>query len=169
MKNIVLTGFMGAGKTSVACELSRMLSMKIVDMDAEIEKEQGITITEIFARFGEQRFREIETDMARRVGSGSGAIISTGGGVVLKDENMAYLRNNGVIVCLTASPETVLERTVRSNDRPLLNVDDPLRKIKELIEARLPFYKKADLVVKTDDKTPLQVAEEIVEGLQWKR
>ncbi len=169
MKNIVLTGFMGAGKTSVARELSSMLGMKIVDMDTEIEKEQGMTINEIFARHGEAVFRDMETETAKNVGGLNGAIISTGGGVVLKKENIDHLRKKGSIVCLKVSPEGVLERTKHSNDRPLLNVEDPLKKIRELLVYRMPFYENADIIVDTDGKTPRQVAEEIVEALQWKK
>ena len=169
MKNIVLTGFMGTGKTSVARELSSMLGMKVVDMDTEIEKEQGMTINDIFARFGEGRFRDIETGMAKKVSRLNGAVISTGGGVVLRKENIEYLRDGGVVVCLMASPEVIYERTKHSDERPLLKVEDPLEKIRELLEYRLPFYRNADIVVDTDGKTPREVAEEIVETLRWKR
>jgi shikimate kinase len=169
MKNVVLTGFMGTGKTAVARELSKLLGMKIVDMDTEIEKQQGITINEIFAQYGEPRFREIEAEMARKISGLSGAIISTGGGVVLRAENIENLRKNGFVICLTASPETILKRTGSSDDRPLLKVDDPLKRIGEMLEYRMPFYQNADIMINTENKTPLQIAEEIVERLQWKR
>lgn len=169
MKNIVLTGFMGTGKTSIATELSSMIGLQIVDMDTEIEKEQGITINEIFSQFGEPRFRDIETEMAQKVGRMNGKIISTGGGVVLRRENIDLLRENGFIVCLTASPQTVLKRTSSSDERPLLKVEDPLKKIQELLDHRMPFYKNADVMIDTENKTPRQVAEEIIERLQWKK
>ncbi|UCG78145.1 MAG: shikimate kinase [Nitrospirota bacterium] len=168
MKNIVLTGFMGAGKTSVARELSSRLGMKIVDMDDEIEKEQGMTINDIFARFGEERFRELESEMAKKVSGLSGAVISTGGGIVLRKENITHLRTNGHVVCLMVSPEAVLKRTSGSDVRPLLNVNDPLGKIKELLDHRMPFYKNADIIIETDDRSPRQVADEIIEELKWK-
>ncbi len=169
MKNIVLTGFMGTGKTAVARELSSIIGIRIVDMDSEIEKEHGVTINEIFAKYGEKRFREIETEMAKKVSEQNGVVISTGGGVVLKEENIDYLRQNGHVVCLTASAEVILERTGRSNERPLLNVDDPLTKIKDLLEYRMPFYRNADIMIDTDKKTPRQVAEEIIKDLKWKK
>jgi shikimate kinase len=169
MKNIVLTGFMGTGKTAVARELSSIIGMRIVDMDSEIEKEQGVTINEIFAKYGEERFREIETQMAKKVSELNGVVISTGGGVVLKEENVEYLRRNGHVVCLSASAEVILERTGRSNERPLLNVDDPISKIKDMLEYRMPFYRNADIVIDTDKKTPRQVAEEIMKDLKWKK
>jgi shikimate kinase len=162
MKNIVLTGFMGAGKTAVGKELAHILGMKLIDVDTEIEKSEQITINEIFSQFGEPRFREIETAMIKRIATGKNLIISTGGGAVLKQENMDILRENGVIVCLMASPETILKRTGTSDDRPLLKVENPLEKINQLLTFRKPFYEKADMMIDTENKTPLQIAEKII-------
>jgi len=169
MKNIVLTGFMGTGKTSVAKQLSSMLGMKIVDMDSEIEKTQGKTISDIFAHQGEPFFRDLETEMAQIVSAMEHVIISTGGGVVLRPENIDYLRRNGIVVCLMASADTIMKRTRSSVERPLLKVDDPLAKITEMLDVRKPFYKNADLVIDTEGKSPRQVAEEIIRDLQWKK
>ena len=166
MKNIVLTGFMGTGKTAVGMELERILDMKLIDVDTEIEKSENVTINEIFKQFGEPRFREIETEMIRKLSSHKNAIISTGGGAVLKQENMEILRQNGVIVCLIATPETILNRTSKSNDRPLLKVENPFAKINELLNFRRPFYEKADIMIDTENKTPLQIAEEIIEKVR---
>ncbi len=165
MKNIVLTGFMGTGKTEVGRELSRLLGLKIIDIDNEIEKAEGISINDIFERYGESKFREIETEMIKKISAEKNLIISTGGGVVLKEENIKMLKKNGIIVCLFATPETIFERTKYNSDRPLLKVNDPLKKIKELLEYRLPFYKKADIVIDTEGKTPSQVAEEITKEI----
>lgn len=169
MKNIVLTGFMGTGKTSVAKQLSSMLGMKIVDMDSEIEKTQGKTINDIFAQLGEPFFRDLETEMAQIVSAMEHVIISTGGGVVLRPENIEYLRKNGIVVCLMASADTILKRTRSTDERPLLKVDDPLAQITEMLDVRKPFYKNADLVIDTEGKSPRQVAEEIIRDLQWKK
>ena len=166
MKNIILTGFMGTGKTAVGRELSRLLDMKLIDVDTEIEKSEKITINEIFKQFGEPRFREIETEMIRKLSESKNAIISTGGGAVLKQENMDILRKNGVIVCLTASPETIFKRTSTNNDRPLLQVENPLERINELLNFRKPFYQKADVMIDTEGKTPLQIADEIIEKVK---
>jgi shikimate kinase len=166
MKNIILTGFMGTGKTEVGKELSHLLNMKLIDVDTEIEKSEDMTINEIFKRYGERRFREIETGMIRKLSENKNSIISTGGGAVLKQENMDVLRRNGVIVCLMATPETVLKRTSNNTDRPLLQVEDPLKKIKELLNFRKPFYEKADIMIDTDGTTPLQIAEEIIERIK---
>jgi shikimate kinase len=163
MKNIVLTGFMGTGKTAVGRELSRLLNMKLIDVDTEIERAQNMTITELFKQFGEQRFREIETEMIKNITRNMNIIISTGGGVVLKQENMDALRVNGIIVCLKAKPETILNRTNNNNERPLLQVGNPLERIRDLLNFRNPFYEKADIIIDTEEKTPLHIAEEIRE------
>jgi shikimate kinase len=168
MKNIVLTGFMGTGKTAVGRELSRLLNMELVDVDTEIEKSQKMTINEIFKKFGEAKFREIETEMIQKLSEHKNVIISTGGGAVLKQGNMDALRKQGVIVCLMATPEIILKRTVRSSNRPLLQVEDPFARIKELLDFRRPFYEKADIAIDTEGKTPLQIAEEIMEKVKVK-
>ncbi len=157
---------MGTGKTAVGRELSRMLQMRLVDVDAEIEKDRQMSINEIFSGFGEQRFREIETAMIRRLAGQRNLVISTGGGAVLREENMEALRENGMIFCLTADPETILSRTSGNDDRPLLKVEDPMARIRELLAFRMPFYEKAGVMIHTDGKTPLQVAEEIAEMFQ---
>ncbi len=169
MKNIVLTGFMGTGKTAVGRELARMLDMKLIDIDTEIELSQKMTINDIFKNYGEGQFRDIETEMIRKISEEKNIIISTGGGAVLKQENMDILRKNGIIFCLNAAPETILERTGRSDDRPLLKVEDPMIKIKELLNYRKPFYEKAGAMLYTDGRTPLQVAEEIIEILKCRK
>ena len=167
--NIVLTGFMGTGKTAVGRELARLLSMRLVDIDSEIEAERDMRITDIFKDYGEPYFRDLETRMIVRYAKEKNLIISTGGGAVLRDENMAALRGNGMIFCLYATPETILLRTGKNNDRPLLNVEDPLAKIRELLSLRMPFYEKVGVMIDTDGKTPLQVAEEIAATVRCKK
>lgn len=169
MKNIVLTGFMGAGKTEVGRELSRVLGWKIIDVDDEIVKSKGMSISEIFARFGEPAFREMETEAIRKAAQNSNVIISTGGGAVLRRENMETLRERGVILCLWASPETIHKRTQHSSERPLLQAEDTLQRIKELLEFRKPFYEKADIMIDTEGKAPFHIAEEILQRIGWKR
>jgi len=163
--NLVLTGFMGTGKTSVAKELSRILGRKIIDVDAEIEK-KGTPIKEIFRKHGEPYFRDLETAMLKEVSGNRAVIISTGGGVVLRKENMEALRKTGIIICLGASPETILERTSKTAERPLLQVEEPLTKIKELLSAREACYKDADIAINTEGKNPREVAGEILEKIK---
>lgn len=166
MKNVVLAGFMGTGKTEVGRELARLLDTKLIDVDAEIERSLKMTINEIFKQFGEPGFREIETGVIKKISENKNIIISTGGGAVLKQENMDIFRKNGIIVCLTAAPETILKRTSNNTERPLLQVENPLGKIKELLSYRKPFYEKADVIIDTEGKTPLQIAEEIIEKIR---
>ena len=169
MKNIVLTGFMGAGKTTIGRALAKKLQMRLVDIDEEIEKEQKMSINDIFSRHGEPHFRDIETAMIRELSRDKNVIISTGGGAVLRDENMEALKENGIIFCLNATAETILERTGRNQDRPLLKVENPKEKINELLAYRRPFYERAGIMIETDDKTPLEVVQEIMEIVKWRR
>lgn len=169
MKNIVLTGFMGTGKTTIGKELAQMLHMKLVDVDEEIESAQGMTINDIFKTYGEQHFRDIETAMIKKLSQDQNIIISTGGGAVLRDENMAALKEKGTIFCLNASVETILERTGGSQDRPLLKVENPKKKISELLAYRRPFYEKAGIMIETDGRSPLLIAEEIMEIMKWRK
>jgi shikimate kinase len=162
MKNIVLTGFMGTGKTAVGRELARILNMKFIDIDHEIEQAEAMPVKDLFSSKGEPYFREVEAAMIRKFASAKRVIIATGGGAVLREENLATLREHGVIFCLTARPETIYKRTGRNNDRPLLHGDDRMQKIKELLSRRSPFYENAGIMIDTDNKTPLQVAEEII-------
>ncbi|UCE78650.1 MAG: shikimate kinase [Nitrospiraceae bacterium] len=168
-KNIVLTGFMGTGKNAVGRQLAKKLDMRLLDVDAEIEARQNMSIDDIFKTYGEKRFRDIETEMLQYCSEKRNVIIATGGGAVLREENMAHLRKNGIIFCLIASPETIYKRTSRSDKRPLLNVENPMAKIKELLEYRRPFYEKAGIMIDTDKRSPLEIAEEIVEIVKCRR
>ncbi|MGO9614549.1 MAG: shikimate kinase [Dissulfurispiraceae bacterium] len=165
MKNIVLIGFMGTGKTAVGRILSKKLGYALVDSDSLIEKEQKMTIAEIFEHCGERAFRDMESASIKRLAEKERLVLATGGGVPLREENMTHLRRKGVIVCLTASPDTILRRTVSHNHRPLLRVKDPLKEIKDLIETRKTYYERADLIINTEGKTPLEVADEIIEAV----
>ena len=154
---------MGTGKSAASRELARMLKMKLIDIDAGIEDAEGMRIQDIFSALGEEWFRVRETDVIRRYASVEHSVISTGGGAVLREENLEALRKNGIIFCLFASPDTIMKRISGNEDRPLLKTDDPLEKIVELMNYRRPFYEKAGIMIDTEDKTPIQVAEEIAE------
>jgi shikimate kinase len=163
--NIVLVGFMATGKSTVGRELARRLSLKMVDTDDMIEEKAGKTISEIFEEEGEAVFREMESQAARDVSYLSGHVIITGGGIVLRDQNMDALKKAGPVICLTASPEVILKRNQGTSHRPILQTGDPLKKIRDLLEARSPFYARADYTIDTSNRTLQEVGDRIIEIL----
>ena len=163
MPNIVLVGFMGTGKTTVATAVANRLKMRYVSIDDLIEKKEKRTINEIFQKSGEDYFRDVESSVIRDVSCMEGLVIDTGGGAVLREENMSYLKSGGIVVCLSADEETVMVRTKKYKHRPLLNVEDPKRRIRDLLAKRSPFYAKADHTIDTGKFTAQQVVEKIVE------
>jgi len=152
-KNIILTGFMGVGKTSVGTGLAKELGYTFVDTDDLIEADEKTTITEIFATRGEPYFRDVETQVIRRVMEGEGQVVSTGGGAVIRDENREAFRAGGLTVCLTGRPEVIFSRIKHETHRPLLQVGDPLAQIRELLESRETYYRLADMTIDTSDKS----------------
>jgi len=163
MKNIILIGFMGTGKTTVGRRLARRLGREFLDTDSEIERVAGKTIPQIFAQDGEVRFRSEERLVVQKLSSQENLVIATGGGIVLNPDNVADLKHNGILICLAASPEVIYERVKGKKNRPLLNrVNNLLEHIKEMLEKRKPFYQVADCVINTDRKSREQVVEEIV-------
>ena len=166
--NIVLIGFMGTGKSITGKLLASRLGYNFVDTDTEIEKTYKQKIKDMFANEGEAIFRKRETETIKKLAQKSHLVISTGGGVATKDEDMNYLRQNGIVISLTAMPQTILKRTA-NDKRPLLakkTNEDRLTRIIELMHKRAAFYQKADLIIKTDDKTPLQNVELIIKYLK---
>jgi len=168
-KNIILTGFMGVGKTSIGTRLAQDLRYKFVDTDDLIEADQKMTITEIFAKMGEPYFRDIEAKIIRRAVEGQGAVISTGGGAVIRDENRAAFRRGGLVVCLTARPEVIYERIKHETHRPLLQTEDPRARIRELLESRAKFYREADLLIDTSERSVEDAIREIKERITYGR
>ena len=162
MKNIILVGFMGSGKTTIAFELSRRFNMQYVSTDNMIEKSQKCTINEIFTKKGEDYFREVEAQMVCDACSMENVIIDLGGGAVIRDENWENIKRSGLSICLTADENMIMERTKKYKHRPLLNVEDPKQKIRSLMAKRAPFYAKADHCVDTGRLTVKQAVEEIV-------
>lgn len=138
-KNIILVGFMGTGKTVTGRVLAERTGMELVDMDSLIEKQQGKTIPEIFAQDGEAAFRAMERRLVQELSKRSGLVVSTGGGVVLNPENITDFEKTGLVVCLTASPETISQRLENDTSRPLLS-GDKKGQISALLEKRKPLY-----------------------------
>jgi shikimate kinase len=141
--NIVLIGFMGSGKTSIGRLVAHRLGFQFVDTDAIIVERAGMQVAEIFARHGEAWFREQESAALRSLGILNRAVISTGGGVVLHDENRALLRELGFVVWLTANEDVLFERVSRNKKRPLLHTADPRATVHELLTKRRPLYEEA--------------------------
>jgi len=148
--NLYLVGFMGTGKTTVGRALAQRLSMKLCDVDAEIERREGVTVAEIFQQRGEPAFREMEREFITTGHPATGCIVSCGGGLVVQPGMVEELRKRGVVVCLTARPETILARTQSHKNRPLLEAEDPIARIRELLEKREPAYRAAGTQVLTD-------------------
>ncbi len=166
-ENLVLLGFMGTGKSAVGRRVAALAGAPFFEMDAELERRAGKSIARIFAEDGEPAFRDLESRLAEEWGQKEGAVISCGGGAVLREENLRALGANGRLVCLTARPEVILARTSRSKKRPLLAGEDPETKIRDLLAARAPHYAKIPLQVDTSDATLEDLAARLL-GL-WKQ
>jgi len=165
MPNIVLVGFMGTGKTSVGKRLARELKMGFLEMDETIEKEAGIKISEIFARFGEKAFRKKEKELVKRIAELDNLVISTGGGVILEEENVKDLKKNGILICLWATPSVIYNRIKNEAHRPLINCKNPKKRIKELLEDRASFYAQADYTIDNSRLTLTGAVKEIIKIL----
>jgi shikimate kinase len=167
--NIFLVGFMGAGKTTVSKYLSRMLSLERIELDELIVHKEGMTISSIFEEYGEEYFRNCESNALLELQKRSQLVVSCGGGIVLRDENIANMKRNGRVVLLAASPETTLERVKDSDERPILRNNMNVGFIAALMKKRRERYlKAADIIIETDGKTVQEVCEEIVAALSGK-
>jgi len=153
---------MGTGKTAVAEELARRLKREYVSLDERIEKKEKRTIPKIFAESGESYFRDVESQIVKEISDKESLVIDAGGGVVIREENVSHLKKNGILVCLKATPEVILERTKHVSHRPLLNVPNPKEKIQELLNKREPYYTRADYLVDTSNLSIKEVTEEIL-------
>jgi len=150
-KNVVLIGFMGSGKSLIACELGRRLNVEVISTDALIEARRGEKIHEIFKSQGEAFFRDLEAETIKEISQRRGIVIDCGGGVVLRKENLQHLKTNGIVFYLQATPEVIYERIKKEGHRPLLTVPDPLGFMKQLYQQRLPLYNQADFMIDAND------------------
>ena len=164
MKNIVLIGFMGAGKSTIGKYLAKILNCELIDTDERIETEQGRKIPDIFSKDGATSFREMETDLLRRLqGNREQFVLSVGGGMPVREENRELLRNLGTVVYLKTSKEEIIRRVSKDTSRPLLQGGTLEEKVTFLMNAREQIYvETAHAEVITDGKFPEEVAEEII-------
>lgn len=152
-KNLFLIGFMGCGKSTMARMLADETGKKLVEMDETIEAEAGMSINQIFAEYGEEHFRNLESELVERIAEKGGMIVSCGGGAVLREKNIEAMRKNGRIVYLSATPETIYERVHDKTTRPLLNGNMNVEYIAQLMEKRIPIYEKAaDAILNVNGK-----------------
>jgi len=161
-RNIVLTGFMATGKSSVGRQLANRLGYDFVDVDGLIEAEAGMPIPDIFTSQGEAAFRELEARMVELTAGRAGCVIATGGGAIVNPRNLAALKRNGVIVALTADPDVILSRIGAGADRPLLAGGEKRERIQRLLDARASAYAKADLSVDTSNRSVDEVVDQLV-------
>lgn len=164
-KNLVLCGFMGCGKSTVGRLLADRLGMTFVDLDSYIEEEAGMTVSAIFEAEGEAGFRRREHDACVTLGGQDGLVLATGGGAVLRDDNVEALRQNGVLVWLSVSPLTVIARLQDDRTRPLLQREDKEDAIRTLLDTRAPLYTRAADVTVDADGNPSDTATAVTEAL----
>ena len=161
--NIVLIGFMGAGKSTISEFLKNSFAMEVIEMDQIIAEREGMTISDIFEVYGEQYFRNLETNLLIEMQSKTNVVISCGGGTPMRECNVVEMKKNGRVVLLTAKPETILDRVKDSHDRPLIENNKTVPFIADLMEKRREKYEAAaDIIIETDGKDELQICEELI-------
>ena len=165
----MIIGFMGTGKTAVGMKLAEKLEYRFVDTDRWIEKEMSKTIPEIFGQEGEPYFRDLEERVVQEASGLTGAVISTGGGVVVRPENIRRLKAGAFMVSLKATPEVIYERIRKEGPRPLLQAEDPLDAIRQLLRTREESYSRADLILDTSTLDVDRVVEKIIDGYKRHR
>jgi len=166
-KNIVLVGFMGTGKTEVGVLLAKKLNMNFIDTDELIEEREKDRIVRIFQVKGEEYFRNVEEKVIEEVSNLKNCVIAVGGGAIIREKNYLNLKKNGILICLTATPEEIYKRTLPKKDRPLLlKSKNVIETIKELLEMRKPYYDRVNYKIDTTKKTIEEVVNEIIEILK---
>jgi shikimate kinase len=160
--NIALIGFMGTGKTSVGRIVAEQLHFDYLDTDEMIQTATDKTISEIFKTDGEKKFRELEEKIVEEISARTKTVIATGGGLPVNPKNLASLKSHSLVVSLWSSPEKIWERVRHQSHRPLLHDENPQAKIRELLAAREPFYKQADVLLNTELRSVREVAQQVV-------
>ena len=162
-KNIVLMGFMGTGKSTVGEIVAARLGRPFVDFDARIVDVSGKSIAEIFAENGEEGFRRWEGRISCASACTEGQVLATGGGIVLDPENVRALSRRGILICLEASIESIVERVSKDGGRPLLNSKDRWQRIRDLLEERRPLYEALPYHINTEGMSAEAVADRVIE------
>lgn len=165
VENIILVGFMGAGKSTVAAELLKCGDFGLLDLDAEIERVAGMSIQEIFRQQGESAFRDLESLALSKLRGQEGLVVATGGGILGRLQNRELIRTIGRVVYLRATFSALQQRLRRSTERPLVKEEPDWHALEALLLSRTPFYEMADLIVDTDNKDPSAIAREILQRL----
>lgn len=162
-KNIFLIGFMGCGKSTMARMLAERTQMSLIEMDETIEAEAGKSINEIFETLGEEHFRDLESQLILRIAEKGGAVVSCGGGAILRLENVENMKKNGTVIYFSATPETIYKRVRNSTTRPLLNGNMNVEYIETLMKQRLSRYEAAaDITISVDGKEKKEILEELL-------
>jgi len=161
-RNIIITGFMGTGKSAVAKQLAQKLKMEFIDMDRIIEESQGISIADIFSRYGENYFREQENKLVKKLSQKENMVIATGGGTLVSPDNTRILSQRGQIICLYADSQTIYNRIKRKNNRPLLKGENVLSEINRLLEERKKMYDNIKWKIDTTNLNIQEVTDKII-------
>jgi len=161
-KNIVLIGLMGSGKTTIGKQAAEKLNMKFADTDELIVKKANKSIKLIFAEDGELFFRDLESEVIKEISEQENIVISTGGGSVLREENIDSLKKNGILFHLYAPAEELFKRIKNDTERPLINTENPVETLKIIQNRREMFYNQADYKINTSKKSPQETVDEII-------
>ena len=163
-KNIVLVGFMATGKSMVGRAVAKKLGRKFIDIDEEIVRNSKMSISEIFKKYGEDRFRALESEAIEKFSSEKRLVIATGGGALIREENVDRLKKNGVLICLTASPEVILKRVGTDTNRPILDVVDKVLTIERKLEERQRYYALSDISLDSEIGDVDEIAENVIKA-----
>jgi shikimate kinase len=164
-RNLILVGLMGAGKSSVGRIVATQLGIPFVDSDAEIERVSRMSITELFASYGEEEFRALEGRVMKRLLKGGPRVVSTGGGAFINDRTRKHIKRGGVSVWLKAELDVLWERVNKRDTRPLLKTENPKQTLENLMNARYPIYELADLTVISRDVRKETMSDEVLKAL----
>lgn len=164
-RNLILVGLMGAGKSSVGRLVAQQLGIPFVDSDIEIERVSRMTITELFAAYGEEEFRALETRVMKRLLKNGPRVVSTGGGAFINDRTRKHIKKGGLSLWLKADLDVLWERVNKRDTRPLLKTENPMQTLENLMNARYPIYAQADVTVMSRDVRKELMADEVLKAV----